>query len=49
MNAGTIFVLCLVAGFVMFVIYLTRLSRRTLKQEEEAKHLEDKPPIKRAS
>ena len=31
MNAGTIFVLCLAAGFLIFVIYLAVLSRRTDK------------------
>jgi hypothetical protein len=29
MNAGTIFVLCLAAGFVIFVAYLAILSRRS--------------------
>jgi len=58
MTAGTIFVLCLAAGFVMFILYLARLSRRTLEEEAETKRtqvarspetVEEKSRLKRAS
>ena len=33
MKAGTIFVLCLAAGFVIFVAYLAILSRRNRQKD----------------
>jgi hypothetical protein len=47
MSAGTIFVLILALGFVAFIIYLARLSKRT--REEEIHKADEKPPMKRAS
>jgi len=54
MNAGTIFVVCLAAGFLLFVLYLARLSRRTQRQEELTKEVagrsdSDNFPSQRAS
>jgi hypothetical protein len=60
MSAGTIFVLCLALGFVAFIIYLSRLSRRTREEEEAAEirrsaeramadRAAQKPSMKRAS
>ena len=57
MNAGTIFVLCLAAAFLFFVIYLSRLSRVTRTEQADASREEaqkpsdrskDIPPLKRA-
>jgi hypothetical protein len=56
MNAGTIFVLCLAAGLVAFVVYLARLSRQAQRSDDaqgrppERKVAEpsEKPPLKRA-
>lgn len=36
MNAGTIFVLCLAAGFLLFVVYLAVLSKRQQRSEQDA-------------
>ena len=36
MRAGTIFVLCLAAGLLTFVIYMAVLSRRTSKSDSNA-------------
>lgn len=35
MDAGTIFVLCLAAGFVIFVTYLAILSRRSGRNTQD--------------
>jgi hypothetical protein len=35
MNAGTIFVLLLAAGFLAFIVYLAILSRRSTKIDDE--------------
>ena len=57
MNAGMIFVLFLGAGFVAFVIYLARLSRRAERNDAQRdlstnevsrKQSPEKPPLKRA-
>ena len=57
MNAGTIFVLCLAAAFLIFVIYLSRLSRAAKREQPvirpgEAQKPSDRseniPPLKRA-
>jgi len=58
MNAGMIFVLFLGAGFVAFVIYLARLSRRAERNDDAQRDLStnevsrkqspEKPPLKRA-
>jgi hypothetical protein len=41
MKAGTIFVLCLAAGFVLFVAYLGVLSRRN-RQDGAAENGKDR-------
>jgi hypothetical protein len=43
MNAGTIFVLCLAAGFIAFVVYLAVLSRRGRRDGEDSKGNGRKP------
>ena len=56
MNGGTIFVLCLAAAFLFFVMYLARLSRAAKRQAEDAKRQaqsssdrsQDAPPLRRA-
>jgi hypothetical protein len=35
MDAGTIFVLCMAAGFVAFIVYLAIVSRRTRRERTE--------------
>jgi hypothetical protein len=42
MNAGTIFVLCLGAAFVSFVVYMAILSRRAHHDESSANQRDQK-------
>jgi hypothetical protein len=58
MNAGTIFVLCLAAGLVAFVVYLARLSRQVQRsgdaqgrppdRKTAQQEPSERPPLKRA-
>ena len=48
MNGGTIFVLSLAVSFLLFVIYLARLSRRSQQDEAEQRRKEaGAPPLRR--
>jgi len=48
MNAGTIFVLCLAAGFLVLVLYLHHLSQRTRSEEPQSRPAEERPPSDRS-
>jgi hypothetical protein len=49
MSAGTIFVLCLAAGFLALILYLHHLSQRTSKEEPESRRVEERPPSDRSN
>jgi len=54
MNAGTIFVLLLGLGFLVFVVYLARLSRKnqsaeTAKKQGDQQSRDSDTPNRRAS
>jgi hypothetical protein len=49
MNAGTIFVLCLAAGFLVLVVYLHHLSKRTGREEPQSRPAGERPPSDRSN
>jgi hypothetical protein len=49
MSAGTIFVLCLAAGFLVLVLYLHHLSQRAGKEETQSRRVEERPTSDRSN
>jgi len=47
MSAGTIFVLCLAAGFVALILYLHHLSQPS-GEEPQSRPAEERPPSDRS-
>lgn len=47
MSAGTIFVLCLAAGFLIVALYLHHLSQRASREEPQSRPAEERPPSDR--